>query len=121
MPTINFLVSILSLAFSCTSMVKTDRVYDTMHFKIYYTVLDDTNIKEIADSLENSYPKVTSHLQSGGLPVVSVHFYQNIADLLKRNKHFGDTYDFTQRHKTGLSDNDKKHKARICTLCFYEN
>lgn len=83
MPTINFLVSILSLAFSCTSMVKTDRVYDTAHFKIYYTVLDDTNIKEIGDSLENSYPKVTSHLQSGDLPVVSVHFYQNIADLIK--------------------------------------
>jgi hypothetical protein len=37
-------------------------VYESGHFKIYYTVLDDKNIKEIADSLENSYPKITSHL-----------------------------------------------------------
>lgn len=32
---------------------------------------------------ENSYPKITSHLQSGDLSVVNVHFYQNIADLTK--------------------------------------
>ena len=83
MQTLNFLVSVLSLAFSCTSMGKTDRVYNTTHFKIYYTVLDDTNIKQIADSLENSYPKITSHLQSGDFPVVNVHFYRNIADLIK--------------------------------------
>jgi hypothetical protein len=44
-------------------MGKTDRVYNTTHFKIYYIVLDDLNIKEIADSLENSYPKTTSHLR----------------------------------------------------------
>ncbi|MBZ5856938.1 gluzincin family metallopeptidase [Flavihumibacter profundi] len=64
-------------------MGKKDRVFNTAHFKIYYTVLDDSNIKEIADSLENGYPKITSHLQSGDLPVVNVHYYKNIADLLK--------------------------------------
>lgn len=73
----------LSLALSCTSLGKTNRVHDTKHFKIYYTVLDDANIKEIADSLENCYPKITSHLQSGDLPIVNVHFYQNITELTK--------------------------------------
>jgi hypothetical protein len=62
---------------------KTERVYDTKHFKIYYTVLDAANIKEIADSVEASYPKITSHLQSGDLSTVNVHFYRDITDLIK--------------------------------------
>ena len=77
MPAINFLISILSLVISCTSINKTDRVYKTTHFKIFYTVLDDTNIKAIADSLENSYLKITSHLHSGDLPIVNIYFYEN--------------------------------------------
>ena len=83
MKTFFLLLSLLSFGFGCTNGGKTERVYDTKHFKIYYTVLDDTNIKEIADSLENGYPKITSHLQSGDLSVVNVHFYQNITDLRK--------------------------------------
>jgi hypothetical protein len=82
-------------------MSKTERLYDTEHFKIYYTVLDDTNIKEIADSLENSYPKITSHLQSGDLSVVSVHFYQNIADLIKV---FPDFPVWAVGHATSISE-----------------
>ena len=83
MKTFFLLLSLLFFGFGCTDGGKTERVYDTKHFKIYYTVLDDTNIKEIADSLENGYPKITSHLQSGDLSVVNVHFYQNITDLRK--------------------------------------
>jgi hypothetical protein len=83
MTTINFLISFLSLTISCTSMDKTDRVYKTTHFKIFYTILDDTNIKEISDSLENGYPKITSHLRSGDLGIVNVHFYENIAGIIK--------------------------------------
>jgi len=64
-------------------MDKTERVYNPKHFKIDYTVLDDSNIKEIADSLENSYPKIISDFQSGDLATVNVHFYQTSADLIK--------------------------------------
>jgi hypothetical protein len=83
MPIMNFLISILTLVIGCTSTGKTDRVFNTTHFRIYYTELDDTNIKEIADSLENSHPKITGQLQSGDLPIVNVHFYENIAALTK--------------------------------------
>lgn len=83
MPAIYLLLSALYFTFGCAGTSKTERVYDTKHFKIYYTALDDSNIKEIADSLENSYPKITSHLQSGDLSVVNVHFYQNIAHFIK--------------------------------------
>lgn len=83
MPAINFFISLFSLALSFKNTFKIDRVYDTAHFKIYYTVLDDNNIKEIADSLETGYHKITSHLQSGDLPVVNVHLYQDIAALQK--------------------------------------
>lgn len=79
----NFLISIVSLVISSTSAGETERIFATSHFKIFYTALDDNNIKEIADSLENGYSKITSQLQSGDLPVVNVHFYQNIADLTK--------------------------------------
>lgn len=77
MQTIKLFISLLSLAIACTSMNKADRVYNTSHFKILYTTLDDNNIKEIADSLENSYPRITTQLQSGDLPIVNVHFYEN--------------------------------------------
>src|SRR5687768_12026516 len=111
MPKISFLISILTLAISCTSVGQTDRVYKTKHFKIFYTVLDDVNIKEIADSLENSYPKITSHLQSGELPTVNVHFYENIAALMKVFPKFpiwavGQATTVSEIHM--ISPNDKK-------------
>ena len=71
------------LTIRCATIPKTDRIYNTTHFKIAYTTLDDTNIKEIADSLEAGYPKITSQLQSGDLPIVNVHFYENITELKK--------------------------------------
>ena len=77
----NLLPGIFFLMVSCVNQGKTDRVHDTKHFKIYYTVLDDDSIKDIADSLENCYPKITSQLQSGDLPVVNVHLYKNITEL----------------------------------------
>jgi hypothetical protein len=87
MPITNFLVSVIISAVSCTNMGKTERIYKTAHFKIFYTALDDVNIKEVADSLENSYPKITAQLQSGNLSIVNVHFYENISNL---NKAFPD-------------------------------
>ena len=111
MPGINFLIAIVVLAISCTSMGKIDKVYKTTHFKIFYTVLDDTNIKEIADSLENSYPKITSHLLSGDLDIVNVHFYENITDLSKVFPDFpvwsvGQTISVSEIHM--ISPNDPK-------------
>lgn len=118
MPTINFLISILSLGISCTNMDKTDRVYNTAHFKIFYTILDDTNIKEIADSLENSYPKITSHLQSGDLPIVNVHFYENIADLTRVFPDFpiwavGQALNVSEIHMISPNDPKQDYKQMI--------
>jgi hypothetical protein len=81
MRTISFLISILTLFITCTNPGKQGRVYKTTHFKIFYTELDDPRIKEIADSLENNYSRITSHLQSGELPIINIHFYTDIADL----------------------------------------
>jgi hypothetical protein len=71
------------LTVSCTSTSKTNRVHNTTHFKFYYTELDDKNIKEIADSLESAYPRITSQLQSGDLPKVNVHFYKDISGIIE--------------------------------------
>src|SRR3990170_878420 len=118
MPTINILISILSLAISCTSMGQTDRVYKTTHFKIFYTALDDTNVKEIADSLENSYPKITSNLQSGDLPIVNVHFYENIADLNKVFPNFpiwavGQAISVSEIHMISPNDSKQDYQTMI--------
>lgn len=51
------LISLTLLITRCTSAGNTERVLATQYFKILYTSLDDKNIMEIADSLENSYPK----------------------------------------------------------------
>ena len=97
----NFLISVLSLTVGCTTMGKADRIYKTTHFKFSYTILDDSNIREIADSLENSYPIITSHLQSGDLPTVNVHFYENIVEL---NKAFPDFAKWALGQATNLSE-----------------
>jgi len=70
-------IALFYLVGSCTSPAEKERVNSTNHFQINYTALDDGNIKEIADSLEVSYPKITAHLQSGDLPIVKVHFYES--------------------------------------------
>lgn len=100
MTAIKFLIGALSLTVSCTTVNKT-RVYKTTHFTLNYTKSDDTNIREIADSLENSYLKITSSLQSGDLPVVNVHFYENITAL---NKVFPDFPNWAVGQAISLSE-----------------
>ena len=56
-------------------------IHTTTHFEIFYTELDDKNIKEIADSLEANYSRIVTHLQSEKLPVVKINFYSNITSL----------------------------------------
>ena len=77
----NLFITLFSLLISCTNSDSSERVYQSSHFKISYTQLDDKNIKDIADSLETHYAIIVQHLQSGELPVVNVHFYTNIIDL----------------------------------------
>jgi hypothetical protein len=83
MKPMNLVIALLFLI-SCTN--SESRVYKTLHFKIFYTKLDDKNIKDIADSLENNYPKISTSLQPEGLPIINVHFYTNIIDLQKAVK-----------------------------------
>jgi hypothetical protein len=49
--------------------------YNTNHFKIFYTKLDDKNIKEIADSLEANYTRIITDLQCQEPVTVKIHFY----------------------------------------------
>ena len=62
------------------------QIYKTNHFKIFYTKLDDKNIKEIADSLENNYTRIITNLQSQELPIVSIYFYADTANFLESMK-----------------------------------
>jgi hypothetical protein len=55
------------------------QINKTDHFKIFYTQIDDKNIKEIADSLENNYTRIITNLRSQELPIVSIHFYPDAA------------------------------------------
>lgn len=108
---IKIFAGLLFLAVGCATIRKPDRVYNTTHFKIAYTALDDINIKEIADSLEVGYIKITSQLQSGDLPIVNVHFYENITALKKVFPDFpdwavGQATDVSQIHM--ISPNDPK-------------
>jgi len=49
--------------------------YNTNHFKIFYTTLDDKNVKEIADSLEANYTRIITDLQCQEPVTVKIHFY----------------------------------------------
>jgi hypothetical protein len=71
------------IVIGCANDVEQERVYNTSHFRFLYTVLDEKNITQIADSLEAAYPRITSDLQSGELPLVTVHFYENQEGLKK--------------------------------------
>jgi hypothetical protein len=56
------------------------QIHKTNHFKIFYSSLEDQNIKEIADSLETNYTRIIASLQSPELPIVSIHFYTDTAN-----------------------------------------
>jgi len=59
------------------------QIYKTKHFKIFYTKLDDKNIKEIADSVENNYTRIITNLQSQELPIVSIYYYTDTENFRK--------------------------------------
>jgi hypothetical protein len=75
-----FIIAIL-LIICCTSLEA--RIYKTKHFKIFYTKLDDKNIKEIADSVENNYTRIVTNLQSSELQNVSIHYYTDTENFRK--------------------------------------
>jgi hypothetical protein len=51
------------------------QTYNAKHFKIFYTKLDDKNIKEIADSLEANYTRIIMDLQCQEPVTVKIRFY----------------------------------------------
>jgi hypothetical protein len=77
-------ITALLLMICCTSLEV--QIYKTNHFKIFYTQLDNKNIKEIADNLENNYRRIITNLQSQELPVVSIYFYTDTATFRKALK-----------------------------------
>jgi hypothetical protein len=81
----NLIFALFFLLTGCKESATKERIHTTIHFKIFYTPLDDRNVQEIADSLEKSYPRITTHLQSGDLPMVNVHLYVDGTALNKAN------------------------------------
>lgn len=71
------LIIIAFLIICCTNLEF--QIYKTNHFKIFYTKIDDKNIKEIADSVENNYTRIITNLQSQELPIVSIYLYADSA------------------------------------------
>lgn len=71
-PVMKFIFSFLLIIFSVNSEAQ---IYNTKHFKIFYTSIDDKNIKEIADSLETNYIRIITSLQSQELRIINIHFY----------------------------------------------
>ena len=67
-----FIVSVLLLFISCIK--SQSQIYNTKHFKIFYTNID-RNTSEVADSLETNYGRIITTLHSQQLPTVSVHLY----------------------------------------------
>jgi hypothetical protein len=72
-----FIVTIL-LAISCLN--SKGQIYDSKHFRIFYTNLDSKNIKEISDSLEANYSRIIIDLQSQDLRIVGVHLYPDVSN-----------------------------------------
>lgn len=75
------LIIISFLIICCTNLEF--QIYKTAHFKIFYTKIDDKNIKEISDSLENNYTRIITNLQSQELPIVSIYLYADTASFRK--------------------------------------
>jgi hypothetical protein len=65
------------LIICCTNLES--QIYKTTHFEIFYTKIDDKNIKEIADSVENNYTRIITDLQSQELSIVSIYLYADTA------------------------------------------
>jgi hypothetical protein len=78
---------IATLLIICCKNFET-QIYKTNHFKIFYTKLDDKNIKEIAGSVENNYTRIITNLQSHELPIVSIHFYPDSASFREGVKYW---------------------------------
>ncbi len=76
----DFLICLLILITGCNSR---DRVFKSPHFTFYYTKLDDTSMNYISGRMEEGYKKITADLNSGDLPPVNVHLYQNSTALIK--------------------------------------
>lgn len=51
--------------------------YHSKHFTFLFTKIDHDHIRAIADSLEGSYTRITTDLQSPGMRVVTVHLYSD--------------------------------------------
>jgi len=79
------ILAFIFLITGCKESSTKERILTTTHFKIFYTPLDDNNVQEIADSLEKSYPRIKTHLQSEELPMVNVQLYVDGAALNKAN------------------------------------
>jgi hypothetical protein len=71
---------IFALLLTISCVIAEAQIYKTRHFKIFYTSLDDQNIKKIADSLETNYARIVADLHSQELPIVGVHFYTDTAN-----------------------------------------
>ena len=76
-----FITAILLIFCCCTNLEV--QIYKNNHFKIFYTKLDDKNIKEIADSVENNYTRIITNLQSQELQIISIHYYTDTANFRK--------------------------------------
>lgn len=51
------------------------QIYNTPHFKIFYSGRDDKKINEIADSLEGNYTRIVTDLQCQEPVNVKIHLY----------------------------------------------
>jgi hypothetical protein len=66
------------IAFLMMSWVTPQKdIYNTKHFKIFFTGIDANHVQAIADSLEGSYTRIITDLQSQGMRTVTVHLYSD--------------------------------------------
>ena len=69
-----WIITIFLIACCATSEAQ---IYNIPHFKIYYSHLDNKNIKDIADSLEDNYKRIITDLQCPEAVPVKVYFYED--------------------------------------------
>src|ERR1700741_4775956 len=67
-----WIIAMLLIAFCAKSEAQ---VYNTTHFKIYYSHLDNKNIQGIADSLEGNYKRIIADLHCPEAVNIKVYFY----------------------------------------------
>ena len=80
-----WIIAMFLIAFCAKSEAQ---VYNTKHFKIFYTSVDNKNIKEIADSLEGSYDRIIADLQCLEDVPVKVHFYADTPTYRQSVRHW---------------------------------